>query len=265
MYATPGDIALIGRSILSSTLLPAPLTRRWLKPHSFTSSPTQSVGAPWEIQRLSLGPNSRLVEMYSKAGDLPGYASLLVLIPDWDLGFAVLAAGDPTVSSENNMVVLVADAIADVFFPAVEEAAREEADRAFSGSYTSSGSALKSSVTLTTDAALFGLGLKSWISNGVDVLASGIVGPNARLYPTGLKRSTTNGETIVGFRAVFENPAEVQAGGVFSQACTTWQMVDSTYWGEVAIDEFLFMVGANGVATSVTPRIMRLSLGRVGD
>lgn len=263
MYATPHDIALIGRSILSSTLLPFPITRRWLKPHSFTSSSTQSVGAPWEIQRLSIGPNNRLVEMYTKAGDLPGYSSLLVLIPDWDIGFAILAAGDPTVSSVDKMVVLVAETIADIFLPSVEDAARSAADYTFSGTYTNSTS--NSSVTLTTNPELPGIGLTSWISNGVNVLASEIAESSASLYPTGLKKMTADGETVMGFRAVFEDTLETQVGGVFSQACVSWEMVDGTYWGEVGSDEFLIVVGVDGVATGVVPRIMREALGRVDN
>ena len=223
-----------------------------------------AVGAPWEIQRLSIRPNQRLVEMYTKAGDLPGYASLLVLIPDWDLGFAILAAGDPTVANLDQTVVLVGNVIADVFLPAVEMKAREEADATFSSTYRSSNSSSNSSITLTTDPLLPGLGITSWISNGVNVLASEIAGPSARLYPTGLKRKTTDGETVLGFRAVFEDPMEVQAGGVFSQACVSWEMVDETYWGSVASDEFLVTVGCDGVARFVEPRILRLGLSRVG-
>ena len=219
------------------------------------------MGAPWEIQRLSVGPNDRLVEMYTKAGDLPGYASLLVLIPSWDVGFAILAAGDPTVSSVDEMVVLVADTIADVFLPALEEAAREQADATFSGTYSNTTS--NSSISISTSSTLPGLGVTSWTRNGVDVLTSEIAGPSARLYPTGLKETTADGETVMGFRAVFEIPSEVQAGGVFSQACVSWGMVDGTYWGGVASDEFVIIVGSEGVARSVVPRIMREGLGRV--
>jgi hypothetical protein len=233
-----------------------------MKPHSFTSSATQAVGAPWEIQRLAVGPTNRLVEMYTKAGDITGYAALIVLIPDWDLGFAVMTAGDPTISSTDDMVVLITDTIADVFLPSVEEAAREQADALFSGVYSDSNSTSNSSITITTDATLPGLRVTSWISNGVDVLTGAIAGPSARLYPTGLKKTIADGETIMGFRAVFEDPTKVQAGGVFSQACVTWETVDTIYWGEVASDDFLITVGCNGVATSVTPRIMRTSLKR---
>lgn len=69
--------------------------------------------------------------MYTKAGDLPGYASFLVLIPDWSIGFSVLAAG----SNPNAMIILLSDAVADIVLPAVEAAAREQAETSYAGVY----------------------------------------------------------------------------------------------------------------------------------
>jgi hypothetical protein len=68
----------------------------------------------------------------------------------------------------------------------------------------------------------------------------------------------------MGFRAVFEDPSTVTAAGLSARACATWTVVDATYWGEVSADEFLITVGCDGLATSVTPRIMRESLVRAG-
>ena len=67
VYSTTKDMRTFGKSILNSTLLSSALTRRWLKPHSFTPDRHISVGAPWEI--MTYPSTSRFpVRIYSKAG-----------------------------------------------------------------------------------------------------------------------------------------------------------------------------------------------------
>lgn len=53
--------------MLNSTLLPKPLTRRWMKPTSFVENYANGVGRPWEIYRVKVDGYS--VELYTKAGD----------------------------------------------------------------------------------------------------------------------------------------------------------------------------------------------------
>jgi hypothetical protein len=69
-------------------------------------------------------------------------------------------------------VDVLADIVTDAFLPVVEAAAREEADVAFAGTYTSSDTALNSTVTLSTDATKPGLGVVSYISNNTDMLTT---------------------------------------------------------------------------------------------
>jgi hypothetical protein len=54
MYSSSGDMSSLGRAILRSTLLKPAMTRRWLKPTSFTSDPKALVGMPWGIRRIQL-------------------------------------------------------------------------------------------------------------------------------------------------------------------------------------------------------------------
>lgn len=74
LYSSIKDMTSIGRAILQNTLIPDSLTRRWMKPL------TRGVGAPWEIYSVPL--NSRTVDLYTKAGNVNGYASMLALSPD---------------------------------------------------------------------------------------------------------------------------------------------------------------------------------------
>src|SRR4051812_48112129 len=102
LYSTPADLPTFFRAILSSTLLaPRPARRspppaapttffrailsspllargqtaRWLKPSSLLAPPSQAVGMPWEIFRPTTAtPDYRPVTLYTKSGNLPGYA-----------------------------------------------------------------------------------------------------------------------------------------------------------------------------------------------
>ena len=54
MYTSAGDLSSLGRAILRSTLIKPAMTRRWLKPVSFSSDPNAGVGMPWGIRRIEL-------------------------------------------------------------------------------------------------------------------------------------------------------------------------------------------------------------------
>jgi hypothetical protein len=82
MYNTTNDITTLGRSILTSMLVKPAITRHWLKPHGFVSNTLKAVGAPWEICRFQTALINRVVDLHTKSGDLLGYSSLLVLLPD---------------------------------------------------------------------------------------------------------------------------------------------------------------------------------------
>jgi hypothetical protein len=100
-----------------------------MKPRGFVANPFTAVGAPWEIIRLQSSPNNRMVDLHTKSGDLPGYSSQFVLIPDWGIGFSILSAeANPTTYN-----VLLADLITDTLLPSIETAVREEADLLYAG------------------------------------------------------------------------------------------------------------------------------------
>lgn len=255
---TARNLSSLGRSILRNSLLTPSLTRKWMKPRAFTSDPTSHLGAPWEIRRLEIGASKRVVDVYTKSGDLPGYSSLLLLLPDWDLGITLVAAG-PTGTPD---IAVLSGLIAEHFLPAVEDSARNEANENLAGPYA----AVNSTIVLTTDPLLPGLGVEKWIHNNTDILAlpkkASIFGPQVRLYPTGLKK--VDGETtILGFRAVFTDPKQAPVGGLLSVECFSWAQLDARGWGLIGSDEFLIRVGMDGKAISVTPRIMREDLKRV--
>ena len=232
-----------------------------MKPLSFTSGPDYAVGAPWEIRRVRTAPNNRIVDIYTKTGNLPGYDTLLVLVPSLDVGFNVLTAG---VNTPTN-VIMLSNLLSDTLIPAAEVVAREEASAAYAGTYTSADTALNSSITLALDDSKPGIGVTSWISNGTNMLtpSSFVPGSSVRLYPTGLSQAVEGSTDVeMGFRAVFENLASDGVGGTFTTSCQTWGQVDAVYWGTVGSDEFVMRVGSDGKATGVSPRALRMELLR---
>lgn len=135
VYSSTNDLALLGKSILNATLLSPALTNRWLKPHSFTSDfrPTGGnlgVGMPWEIYIVVR--NDAPTEFYAKGGDWGAYHTFIVLVPDYGVGFTVLAASTKVAGVREAIVGLLSDLV----LPAIAVAAREEAEGRFAGSYT---------------------------------------------------------------------------------------------------------------------------------
>jgi len=241
-----------------------------MKPVTHTASLTLSVGAPWEIFRVQT-PRG-LVDLYTKAGDLGVYSSMLVLSPDYDTGWVILSAAD-SLGTASRGALLIADLIADTFVPAFEAAAKERAVVNLSGTYKAT-NGLNSSITIVTD-NYPGLGIHRWISNGTDILAAYLAyngfgdrfTASVRLYPTSLFTSSPSEQA---FRAVFEIlPKHATAsysgaggGGVFSSNCYTWTGVDAISYGNVAADDFLFHYDEYGKAVSVEPRMFRVTLER---
>jgi len=100
-----------------------------MKPVTFTSDPFRPVGHAWEIQRVSLQDPYRVVDTYTKAGDIGSYASYLILLPDYDLGFTIPAAG----SALTSIAYLIGSLIGGIIIASAEAAARQQAEDVYVG------------------------------------------------------------------------------------------------------------------------------------
>jgi hypothetical protein len=269
MYSSTNDLTAIGQSILRSTLLPTTDTRKWLKPKAHTSDIRMSVGSPWDIIRMETPLSSetnvtRVVDMYTKEGDVGLYSSFLALDLDHHTGFTILAAGAETTA----MVDGLAGLIAATFVPAFEQAAREAAAFNFAGTYIEPGTNSSSRLTLTTDVSRPGLGISDWISQGVDMLSvlktlSGIkqadVFESIRLYPINL-----SARNKTGFRAVFEPLPKPKSSSPFSATCQSWTQIDALAYGLVGLDDFVIETDQRtGMAVAVLARGFRQRLVRI--
>ncbi|XXH01564.1 hypothetical protein Hte_007924 [Hypoxylon texense] len=265
MYSSASDLSRLGRAIFRHTLLPPAQTRRWLKPTALTADIREGISSPWGIRRIPLPDGSRVVDAYSKAGSINVYMSLLVLLPDYDVGVAALLAG----GWPGNANWDIADAIGAVLVPALEEAARGQADAAYAGTYAAADR--DSELVLSTDPARPGLGVEKWVSNGTDMipvavrytLNYNVTAPAIRLYPTGLETQATgeDGTRKVAWKAIIENlDAPDHSDDMFSTNCGTWVSQTTAVYADMPLDQFVFTVDATGKAVSVEPLALRATL-----
>lgn len=284
------DLSNLGRAILNSTLLRPAQTRAWLKPKTHTSSLRASVGAPWEIYRVpGLTQDGRVIDIYTKDGGIGLYASLLVLIPDYDIGATFFSAGDASPLS------ILTDQVLPTFIPIIEEIGKKQAAARYTGTYdarSSSSSSDNSSASSTSSVEVSidkgpGLLLKRWMSNDIDVIkaydtqfGSNLSHSEWRLYPTGLKTKIGKQQTIISYRAVIQllsNNANAtddtddnDDGGVGEDKndggilipCLSWAGIDGFVYGSIGVDDFVFRADKSGNVKSIEPRVTRLVLNK---
>jgi CubicO group peptidase (beta-lactamase class C family) len=252
MFSSANDMSTIGRAILSSSLLSSNTTRAWLKPTSHTSSLIGAVGRPWEIFRATLGPaeDNRVVDLYTKSGNFGAYGANLVLIPDYDVGFIAMMAGQ-----RGSVPFELSGVIVDHLLPALQETARVEADAAFAGTYTAT-NGLNSSFVLTTTPGVPGLTIKEWVSNGTNLLQDMFGLPQGfQMYPANV--GSEDGKTSSWrLSYVFLNDV-----GAFS-ACPSWVALDRPTYGVYGLDELEFNLNEDGKAVSVEPKALKIVLKR---
>ncbi|KAK4446286.1 beta-lactamase/transpeptidase-like protein [Podospora aff. communis PSN243] len=266
IFSTLSDMSLFGISILNSTLLSPEATGRWLKPASHTAKLEYDVGAPWEIIRRVDTNTGKVVNMYTKLGDSGAFSAWFVLLPEYGVGFNVLAGG--TDGGRFGVVAALADGIAERVVPALGGQAEAEVGMKFAGVYAAVEKGLNSSMVLGKGTGT-GLVVESWVSNGTDVLPflmKNVTGPGPfRLLPS------VTGETgRVAFRLVgaADAPSTNSPGlkqGLFSapgMMSPDWLVVDaSTYYG-VGLSLVVFDVGEDGRASAVTVPAYRVTMTR---
>jgi CubicO group peptidase (beta-lactamase class C family) len=175
IYSSSSDLSKYLRYILTHFNALTPVIN-WLNPVSSSRGSSSFYGMPWEIFQTDriLKDSRRTIRFVTKAGALPGYTSVIMTIPEYDLGITVLVAGSPTFIEKLREIVTVATV------RAAEEVAIRQLTTRYAGTYTSSDPSLNSTVTLKTDHR--GLVFTTFISNSTDLWQSPIIHAHA---PTG--------------------------------------------------------------------------------
>jgi CubicO group peptidase (beta-lactamase class C family) len=264
LLSTTRDLAKFGIGILNSTLLAPDQTRKWLKPVSHTARLQYSIGKPWEIIRYSHS-SGHVTDIYTKLGDSGDYTSMLVLFPDYNAGFSILAAS--TLVTRSDVLTFIAQLVADSVIPSLEAQAALEATQSFGGTYVSTMQGLNSSLTITRDQSLAsspGLLVSSWISNGTDMLtrlADGFGPTPWRLLPS--ISDPKNRKEAFWLVSASDAPSAGSQSTLFSGVeKQDWLNVDSLSYGDIGVGSFVFDVGADGKATDVVLPTFGLALKR---
>lgn len=248
-YSNTEDILAFGEAILTNKLLSPMQTRRWLKPVTFTSSLGMFIGAPWEIIRAdNVTSDQRLVEFYSKGGDIGTYHAMLVMIPDYDLVASILTSGP---ESSSGVVQLLFSQTITSLLPAIEAAGKDEARAVFAGTYVDEET--NSTLTLRVDDEGPGLGIAEWTVRGTDVPSHWLsylstvpnnlpeVHISMRLYPSGLAAGSKMAWRVAVDLGSPEEIARADAQLFWPQgSCLAWGLMDRAVYEFGALDEMVF-------------------------
>ncbi len=235
----------------------------WMHPASPSQGLHSFYGTPWEIFQTDriLKDSKRTVRFITKSGGLPGYFSIIILIPEYELGITILVAGNQNLLSKIREVVTIA------LVRAAEELAIRQLKEHYTGTYASTKAALNSSITIEADSR--GLIIKRWISNSTDVLKSKsfqMVAPEnftPQLVPTLLYRDF---EQQVGeeWRILLTSERSEDGGKIWDDFCIA--DIDSPVYAGVPLNEVVFWDSNKaGVFETIELAAFRVNLTRVED
>lgn len=297
MFSNTVDLIAFSEAILSHKLLTPVKTRQWMKPRAHTASLGYSVGAPWEILRSdALTADGRVIDVYTKSGDLGLYHALLGVVPEYDISVSVIMGG-PEVSLEPHARTETFSKVVQTLFPAIDKASRDEAssEDGFVGTFVDKHT--NSSLTLVMDDGP-GLLIKEFKVRNFDVLGhipmyslgsteSGLsrnktIYIEGRLYPADMTSSPgeptrnhtkewkSQGPSKEVWRAAFETMKPEQKKALDDKlfykdgSCESWFTLDRSSYNFLSLGEFQFVKDQHGVVKAITNPAFDVMLGKVG-
>lgn len=207
----------------------------WVNPVSPSDNVHSFYGMPWEIFHADkvLKNSRRTVRFITKGGGLPGYFSIIATIPEFDLGFTVLVAG------EYKMLVRLRNAIGQTIVRAAEEVSIRQLQERYAGVYASTNRTLNSTISFVADER--GLVVERFISNGTDVLANiprMTPGPwYAQLVPTLLYKDEEKQQGEL-WRMVLYDERGSEEGSIWDDFCSA--NIDLPVYADISTNEFVF-------------------------
>lgn len=237
----------------------------WLHPVSPAEGLRTFYGMPWEILRTDkiLLNSKRVVQFNTKGGGLPGYTSVIMTVPEYDLGITILVAGNPKLLFKIREIVTVN------MVRSAEAIAIRQLHERYTGTFTATEPAdLNSTLTLVADHR--GLVVTEWISNSTDMFKTPFFGflgaPDgqkwyAQLVPTLLfaNEREQKGEK---WRMQVAREHDDEDRGIWDDFCPS--NVDDAGYGAEAINEFVFWKGESGRSVKVDLPAFRVKLPKKG-
>lgn len=130
IYSSSTDLSRYLRYILThyNALTPS---LNWLQPASYSDGINSFFGMPWEIYRTAniLPHSSRPVTFVTKSGGLPSYSSIIMIIPDYDLGVTILVGGN------GRLLPMLQKLVTIPLIKAVERMAFDQLQENYGGTY----------------------------------------------------------------------------------------------------------------------------------
>lgn len=147
-------------------------------------------------------------------------------------------------------------------YKAAEAAAKEQAKRAFTGTFKSSDR--NSSITLVVDGGA-GVKVEQWTSNGTDFLTQEYLKSyhDFRLFPTELS-TEADGLTYYKYHLdSFVNPnGEPFTGDPWAEYNDYWIQIDSNIYDNLSTDAFVIGFDKDGIVQSVASQALRTTMVR---
>lgn len=167
LYSSSSDLSTWLRYVLSTYNAQTLAAGNWFTPTSFSGSIDTFYGMPWEIFRARTNEvveeleSTRPLTFFTKGGGLPGYTSIMIMVPEYAIGITILVAGNGKALGD------IREVIVEEMVSFAEETAMAELRSRYVGTYEDRRS--NSSITLA-QSDKHGLTVTRWISNGVDTL-----------------------------------------------------------------------------------------------
>jgi hypothetical protein len=234
IYSSANDLSKYVRYILTHYNAIATGVN-WLHPVSPSDGLHSFYGMPWEIFHTDrvLKDSKRTVRFITKGGGLPGYTSLIALIPDYDIGFTTLIAGSSDISPK------MMDAIGATIVRAAEEIAIQQLQERYAGTYASTHHDGNSTITFVADAR--GLVMESFISNGTNILENAFYASAqpwyAQAVPT-LLFSDEKKQKGEFWRVVQINERSMGEGSIWDDFCVS--NIDTVLYSTFGFNELVF-------------------------
>ncbi len=163
IYCSSSDMSAFLRFVLNHYKNIVNAKLNWLPLPSFVGLGSY-YGMPWETFRTDkILDAGRTVTFFTKGGGLPGYSTLIILVPEYDLGITIFTAGNSEFLSD------LLERVTVPLIKAADELAARQVAETYVGTYAADPDKINSSLSLSYS-SIHGLEISTWISNSTDVL-----------------------------------------------------------------------------------------------
>lgn len=235
----------------------------WMHPVSPSRDLNSFYGMPWEIFQTDrvLSNSRRVIRFITKSGGLPSYISLIIIMPQYDLGITLLLAGpfDFFKTLRETVTIGLARAAEQIAISALEQS--------YAGRYIAADPSLNSSMVLKADQR--GLVVEQFVSNSTDMLKSTLLQSLGRpddrpwyllLVPTLLFRDEENQKGEM-WRLEIASERPKGETDVWDDFCIN--DIEGPWYAGAPINQVVFWKGESGLVYDISLEGFRANLTRI--